>query len=674
MDLVGVEQALAAGARARVSAGCLHARRLRPRERRAIAAAVRPPPAARRAEVAQAAGPADVNDARRMMPPHLGAVRRFVAAVIAASPARVGISAVLMLASSLTEGIGVLMLVPLLALVGVDGGDGALAHITAAFARAFFAVGIMPRLGSVLLIYVAVVGLQSILHRWQKSLDNAVQYEFACVLRDRVYRAMAGARWTFLARTPSSEALHILTREIERARSATFSLAKLALSAVLALVYLGVAIRVSPAATAVVISAGGLLAWTMRARIDRTQALGRESSASGKQIYSAITEHLASMKTAKSYGAAQRHAEIFGRLSTRERDVNLRSMHALAAARQRLALGATIVLAVVVYVSYGIIEVATGQLLLLLFIFGRLIPRLTGLYEMAQTFAMDLPAFEAIVAFEARCLEAREPDAASDEAIVFGEAVRIDNVTFSYRDDGGAPAVRDIIIDIAAGHTTAIVGPSGAGKSTLVDLLTGLLQPTSGRILVDGHVLRPEHLRAWRQQIGYVPQETFLFHDSVRENLLWARPDATEDDLWCALDSAAAADFVTALPKGLDTLVGDRGILISGGERQRLALARALLRRPTLLILDEATSSLDSENEARIQGALERLRERITIVIVTHRLSTVRRADTIHVIDRGCLVESGGWSGLLGREGGRFRELCRAQGIHDPNESPVEVA
>lgn len=608
-----------------------------------------------------------------MIQPHRGSVRRFVVAVIEASPARVAVSVLVMLASSFTEGIGVLLLVPLLALVGVDGGGGALAQITAAFARAFSAVGIMPTLGGVLLVYVAIVGLQSVFQRWQKSLDNAVQYEFARVLRDRVYRAMASARWTFLARTPASETLHILTREIERARSATFSLAKLTISGILALLYLGVAIRVSPGATAVVIASGGILAWTMRAKIDRTQALGRESSTSGKQIYAAITEHLASMKTAKSYGTAQRHADIFGRLSTSERDVNLRSMHALAAARQRLAIGATIVLAVVVYISYGIIGVATGQLLLLLFIFGRLIPRLTGFYEMAQTFVIDLPAFEAIVAFEERCLEAREPEAASDEAIGFGEAVRFENVTFSYRDDGGAVAVRDINFDIAAGHTTAIVGPSGAGKSTLVDLLTGLLQPTKGRLLVDGHVLRPEHLRAWREQIGYVPQETFLFHDSVRENLLWARPEATEDELWRALESAAAADFVAALPNGLNTLVGDRGILISGGERQRLALARALLRRPTLLILDEATSSLDSENEVRIQGAIENLPERITIVLVTHRLSTVRRADMIYVIDRGNLVESGRWSDLLGREGGRFRELCRAQGIHDPSESSVEV-
>ena len=244
----------------------------------------------------------------------------------------------------------------------------------------------------------------------------------------------------------------------------------------------------------------------------------------------------------------------------------------------------------------------------------------------------------------------------------FNDRVRFDGVAFDYRDDGAAPALGGVDFDIAEGHTTAIVGPSGGGKSTIVDLLTGLLEPTRGRILVDGRPLRPEHLKAWRDAIGYVAQDTFLFHDSVRANLLWAKPDATESDLWDALGLAAAADFVRSLPEGLDTVVGDRGALLSGGERQRLALARALVRQPRLLILDEATSSLDSENETRIQAAIDGLHHRMTIVVITHRLSTVRDADLIHVIDRGRLVESGTWEALAVANG-RFGELCGAQGI-----------
>ena len=154
-----------------------------------------------------------------------------------------------------------------------------------------------------------------------------------------------------------------------------------------------------------------------------------------------------------------------------------------------------------------------------------------------------------------------------------------------------------------------------------------------------------------------MPQETLLFHDSVRANLLWANPGATEDDIWRALASAAADDFVRALPNGLETVLGDRGVLVSGGERQRLSLARALLRRPRILILDEATSSLDSENERRIQDAIDRLHEQITIVVITHRLSTIRNADWIHVLDHGRIVESGTWNSLLVSREGRFRAL-----------------
>jgi ATP-binding cassette, subfamily C, bacterial len=217
-------------------------------------------------------------------------------------------------------------------------------------------------------------------------------------------------------------------------------------------------------------------------------------------------------------------------------------------------------------------------------------------------------------------------------------------------------------LTVAARETTAIVGPSGAGKSTIADLLMGLVTPGSGLVTVDGVPLSPEVLRSWRTQIGYVPQETLIFHDTVLANLQWANPDANDEDIWRALALAAADDFVRTLPEGLRTVLGDRGVLVSGGERQRLSLARALLRRPSLLILDEATSSLDSENERRIQAAIEGLHEQITIVVITHRLSTIRNADLIHVIDNGRVVESGSWEALAS-SGGRFRALCEAQGV-----------
>jgi ATP-binding cassette subfamily C protein len=237
--------------------------------------------------------------------------------------------------------------------------------------------------------------------------------------------------------------------------------------------------------------------------------------------------------------------------------------------------------------------------------------------------------------------------------------VRLENVSCSYG-TSGPKVLQDVTLAIPSGRTTAIVGPSGAGKSTLADVLIGLLRPVSGAVTVDGRPLGDADLTAWRRAIGYVPQDGFLFHDTVRQNLRWAEPDATDAEMWAALERAAAADFIKGRPEGLDTIVGDRGVRLSGGERQRLALARALLTAPRLLVLDEATSSLDAPNEQLILDAVRALSGSVTTVIITHRLAAIRFADVIHVLENGRLVESGSWPELVARNGA-FTRLLRAQ-------------
>ena len=230
--------------------------------------------------------------------------------------------------------------------------------------------------------------------------------------------------------------------------------------------------------------------------------------------------------------------------------------------------------------------------------------------------------------------------------------LRLENVSFRYDEVAGPDVLEGLSLAIPAGRTIAITGPSGSGKSTLADLVMGLLEPTRGWLTIDGAALVPARARAWRRSIAYVPQECFLFRDSVRANLLWARPDASDRDLWSALKLAAADGFVSALPRGLDTVIGDRGLRLSGGERQRVALARAVLRQPRLLVLDEATSALDNDNERLVQAAIERMHGLTTIMVIAHRLTTIRTADEIVVLAEGRMLERGTWDELVDRRGG----------------------
>jgi ATP-binding cassette subfamily C protein len=592
------------------------------------------------------------------------ALRTLVLEIAADSPRKAILCIAVMGAMSVTEGVGLLVLMPLLELVGFNQ-PNSMPTVTGWFRFAFALVGMQPTLGNVLLLFMGIVGVRSLFQRWQTNLVTSLREDFVSALRVRVYEAIAGAEWKFLTTRRSSDFTYVMADEIGRIGNAASQLIDLAVLLALSVVYLGLAIHFSPTMAALVLGGAGILAWLMSHRLDDARRFGAEASTARRQLHTAIAEHMGSMKIAKSYGIAARHMEIFTRLS---RDVRDRSLDVTAGEtdlQQNLEFGSMAFLSVIVYVSFELLDVPPTQLLVLLLLFSRLMPRLALIYRRVQALMSAIPVLDHVMAIETDCRAAAEEVRAEVALPPLVKSITFEKMSFAYSHRADTYALRHLDFEIPVGLTTAIVSPSGGGKSTLADLLVGLLVPSEGRLLVDGIPLGPEFLPAWRRIIAYVPQDTFLFHDSIRTNLSWARQEATDDELWEGLRMAAAATFVAALPKGLDTIIGERGVLLSGGERQRLALARALLRRPQVLVLDEATSALDSENELQIQRAIEGLHKQMTIVVITHRLSTIRQADMVHVLDNGSLVESGTWDALYDREGGRFRSLCLAQGINE---------
>jgi ATP-binding cassette subfamily B protein len=298
-------------------------------------------------------------------------------------------------------------------------------------------------------------------------------------------------------------------------------------------------------------------------------------------------------------------------------------------------------------------ELTIGELVAFLLYLGAFfqpIQQLVQLYNMYQQGQSSIVKLRSLLGTEPDVVESAD---AVDLPPVQGE-ITFDDVTFGYLPD--RPVISGVSLDIRAGETVAFVGPTGAGKSTLAKLVTRFYDPTAGRVLIDGHDLRDVHIESLRRQLGVVPQEPFLFAGPLRDNIRFASPDATDDEVWAALRAVGLVEVVERMPQGLDTIVQERGQSLSSGERQLVALARAFLAQPRVLVLDEATSNLDLQSETKIEDALDVLLERRTAILIAHRLSTAMKADRIVVVDEGRIVESGSHDQLVAA-GGKYTQM-----------------
>ncbi|WP_411345357.1 ABC transporter ATP-binding protein [Paenibacillus sp. WLX1005] len=569
----------------------------------------------------------------------------------------------LMLLISVLDMVTLYMLVPLLSLIGVFGGSTGSLPMAGLF-DPLKQMPLVTSLAIVLGVYSLLTVIQGFMQRKQSMMGAEIQQGFIKTLRLRVYRHIMRSNWSFFLRKRKSDLSHMLTTELARVSQGTNLVLMLATSILFTVLQIGFAMVLSVKMTLLVLIGGGLLALYARRFVRRSKAYGDKMTQLSQDYFSGIQENLNGIKDIKSNMLEASHFDWFRNMANKL-EYNLIQQVRLNSATQLMYKLVSVVFIIgFILLSAQVFQLQPERSVLIILIFARLWPRFSGIQSYLEYISALVPAFHALSKLQEECKQSEE----SYSPVAHGEGpvqsmqdgIRCEEVSFRYTTEH-EDALKQVNLYIPAGKMTAIAGRSGAGKSTLIDLLMGLMEPQQGTVKMDGASLTGERLLSWRNSIGYVSQEPFLFHTSIRDNLLLVKPEATEDELWEALAFAACDEFIRKLPQGLDTIIGDRGVRLSGGERQRVVLARAILRKPEVLILDEATSSLDTENEAKVQAALEKLKGKITLIVIAHRLSTIRNADQVVVVDEGRIVQQGEFSQLSRETKGTFHQLLGYQ-------------
>lgn len=542
---------------------------------------------------------------------------------------------------SVLSGVGIVMLIPLLNMLEI--GDNRLPDW-------FMTLGYPLQVGLLLVGYVLLVTVKTLLSRSLNIRENAFIEETGMALRKKLYTVLSGASWESLTARKDADVVNLFTSQCGQVSYGIAEVIHFLASIVSAAVQLGIALMMSLPVTALVCVMGACMLAIFMPLRKKSREYGDEMIRLSREFYSELQNQLASVKEVRAYGVEREHAALFESISAAFKTARMKYVRQSSVPGVVYSLAAAVMIALVYLVCTLGLKVETDRLVVLVYVFARLWPVFSGFQGRIQSINSCVPAYEKLI--EAMREMQPETDVAeTDEDFSRWREIRFDNVHFAYR-NSDEETLRGVSFSLERGEKLALLGRNGAGKTTAVNLLLGFLLPRSGAILVDGKPLESACIRAWRTQVGYVPQDPLILNASVRENLTRFHPNATEDELIAALRKAMAWGFVSRLPDGLDTVLGDRGVRLSGGERQRIVLARVLLGRPSLIVLDEATSALDYESEMAFHDAIASFGKDAAVVLIAHHGATIAMADSAVVLEKGSVVEQGLINELAGRDGG----------------------
>lgn len=535
----------------------------------------------------------------------------------------------LTLLNSLFVGAGIGLLVPVLS--SLNSGTAALGE----FAKLAGLFGVAPSLSFFLVANLLVGAAQALLQDIQAQRSQNLGEDFGLALQTRFFKALEKVRWEVLATGRNSDLLHNATSDLRRVVTLMMTMPMFFSSLILLAVYAVTCCLLSPTMTLASIGLGGLVMLLLKKNSQKAYRAGAELGNRWKTSLGDLDLFLEGFKTARCYGANARLTDNLLQGAREICKIRRDSLKHHLRGQMVFRIISLLILTAVVYFSVYHLRISPSRLLVFLYVFSRMNGLFSQLESQFTRLAADLPALveteRVILSLEAQ--QETENDNLSSVPVPQTK-IALEKISYRHR-QGAQRGVENLTLTLPVGKTVLLRGPSGAGKSTTIDLLLGLLQPDEGCLSVDGRPLKPEEFGSWRTQIGYMAQDTFLLPDSIRANLAWSKPTASEDELWAALRMASAEQFVRQLPDGLDTHLGDRGAKLSGGERQRLGLARAFLRSPSLLVLDEPTSSLDGQSEQLILESLTAMKGKVTILLVTHRNTTASIADLVYEMENG---------------------------------------